>query len=258
VEEPVARDTTRQYVNLLAMLAALTVNILSNALPLNGLNTGDISDRFRVFFVPAGYVFSIWGPIYIGWIAFIVFQFRRAQKESPRMRALGYWFALSCVFNAAWLFCWHYELFGLSVLVMLALLATLILSYLRLDVSRARVGALERWSVDIPFGLYLGWVSVAAIANITSFLYYIQWDGFGISSEIWAVIMLAVASLLGLLMSRTRRDAAYLLVFVWAFSGIALKHLATPVVANAAWAAAGLALALAVLSILRRGLPTAA
>ena len=114
------RDTTRQYVNLLAALFALTVNILSNALPLNGLNTGDISDRFQVYFVPAGYVFSIWGVIYIGWIAFILFQIRRSRKESPRLRRLGYWFALSCVFNAAWLFCWHYELFGLSVLVMLA------------------------------------------------------------------------------------------------------------------------------------------
>ena len=247
-----SRDTARQYLNLVAMLGALIVNILSNALPLNGLNTGDISDRFSVYFVPAGYVFSIWGVIYIGWIAFVIFQFRRAQKEAPRMRRLGYWFALSCVFNAAWLFCWHYELFGLSVLVMLALLSTLIISYLRLNVGREKVTSGERWSVDIPFGLYLGWVSVATIANITSFLNYIQWDGFGIAPEVWTVIMLAVASLLGLIMARARTDIAFLLVFVWAFSGIAIKHVATAQVSIAAWAAAGLALALAVLSFFRR------
>jgi len=82
------KDTTRQYVNLLAALLALIVNILSNALPLNGLNTGQISDRFQVYFVPAGYVFSIWGIIYIGWIAFVIFQLRPSQKESPRLRAL--------------------------------------------------------------------------------------------------------------------------------------------------------------------------
>jgi hypothetical protein len=246
------KDTTRQYVNLLAMLAALTVNILSNALPLNGLNTGVISDQFQVYFVPAGYVFSIWGLIYIGWIAFIIWQFRPTNKTSPRMRALGYWFALSCVFNAAWLFCWHYQQFGLSVLVMLALLATLIISYLRLDVGRQRVGAVERWSVDIPFGVYLGWVSVATIANITDYLYYIHWNGFGIAPEVWAVIMLAIASVLGILMARRRRDAAFLFVFVWAFSGIAIKHESTALVAITAWVAAGLALALAVLSILRR------
>jgi hypothetical protein len=248
----------RRFANLLAMLLALTVNILSNALPLNGLNTGDISDRFNVYFVPAGYVFSIWGLIYIGWIAFIIFQFLPAQKSAPRLRALGYWFALSCIFNAAWLFCWHYELFGLSVLVMLALLAALILSYLRLDVGRPGVGAAERWCVDIPFGLYLGWISVATIANISDYLYYVRWDGFGMAPQVWAVIMLAVASLLGLIVACTRRDAAYLLVFVWAFSGIALKHAAAVLVADAAWAAAGLALALAVLSILRRSRPVRA
>jgi benzodiazapine receptor len=251
-EHEMNRDTARQYVNLLAMLGALTVNVLANALPLNGLNTGEISDRFKVFFVPAGYVFSIWGIIYIGWIAFLIFQFRPGQKAAPRMRALGYWFALSCIFNAAWLFCWHYERFDVSVVVMLSLLVTLILSYRRLDVGRSRVGTAERWCVDIPFSLYLGWVSVAAIANITGFLYSLNWDGFGISPQVWAVIMLAIASVLGLLMARLRMDAAYLFVFVWAFSGIAIKQAATPLVAIAAWAAAGLALALAILSILRR------
>jgi hypothetical protein len=252
------KDTARQFVNLLAMLAALAMNILSNALPLNGLNTGEISDRFRVYFVPAGYVFAIWGVIYLGWIAFVIYQFRPAQKAGPRMRLLGYRFALSCVFNAVWLFCWHYELFGLSVLVMLALLATLILSYLRLKVGRIRVGAAERWSVDIPFGLYLGWVSVAAIANISDYLYFVQWNGFDLAPQVWAVIMLAAASLIGLGMALTRRDAAYLFVFVWAFIGIAVKQSATALVANAAWAAAGLALALAVASLTRRGRPSSA
>lgn len=252
-----SKDTVRQYVNLLAMLAALTVNILSNALPLNGLNTGQISDQFKVFFVPAGYVFSIWGVVYIGWIAFVIFQLRASQKSSPRLRSLGYWFALSCVFNAAWLFCWHYQQFGLSVIVMLALLTTLILSYLRLDVGRLQVGAAERWSVDIPFSVYLGWVSVATIANISDYLYFVGWNGFGIAPQVWAVIMLAVASVLGLLMARMRRDAAYLFVFVWAFIGIAVKQSAAALVANAAWAAALIALALAIYSLVQRRRPGA-
>jgi len=247
-----SKDSIRQLTTLVAAIATIVVNFAAVLLPLNDLTTGELADRFQVYFVPAGYVFSIWGVIYIGWIAFVIFQFRRAQKEAPRMRRLGYWFALSCVFNAAWLFCWHYELFGLSVLVMLALLSTLIISYLRLNVGREKVASGERWSVDIPFGLYLGWVSVATIANITSFLNYIQWDGFGIAPEVWTVIMLAVASLLGLIMARARTDIAFLLVFVWAFSGIAIKHVATAQVSIAAWAAAGLALALAVLSFFRR------
>jgi len=194
------KDTIRQITNLVTVLIALTVNILASTLPLNGQNTGEISDRFQVYFVPAGYVFAIWGIIYIGWIAFTIFQFRADQKESLRLRKLGYLFALSGIFNAAWLFCWHYNQFGLSVLIMLGLLGLLIASYLRLDVNRVSVSTAERWSVDIPFSIYLGWITVATVANITDWLYLVEWNGFGISAPAWAVIMIIVASIVGLLL----------------------------------------------------------
>src|SRR6476660_4871097 len=111
-----SKDTVRQYTNLLSAIFALIINILATTLPLNGQNTAEISDRFKVYFVPAGYVFSIWGVIYLGWIAFTIFQFQPSQKESPRLRRLGYLFAISNMANAAWLFCWHYNQFGLTVL----------------------------------------------------------------------------------------------------------------------------------------------
>jgi len=197
------KDTLRQITNLVTVIIALTVNFLAAALPLNGQNTGEISDRFQVYFVPAGYVFAIWGIIYLGWIAFIVYQFRPSQKESPRLRKLGYLFALSNLANAAWLFAWHYNAFGLSVLIMLTLLGLLIASYLRLDVNRASVSRAERWSVDIPFSVYLGWVTVATVANITSWLYSIDWNGFGIAPQVWAVIMIVVAGLAFYFLERT-------------------------------------------------------
>jgi hypothetical protein len=244
-----SKDTIRQYANLLSVILALTVNILASTLPLNGQNTGEISDRFQVYFVPAGYVFAIWGVIYIGWIAFIIFQFRASQKESARLRRLGYLFALSNIANAAWLFCWHYNRFGLSVIVMLALLGLLIASYLRLDVNRLSVTRAEFWSVDVPFSLYLGWITVATVANISDWLYLVEWNGFGISAQIWTVIMLAVASLLGLAMALTRRDAGYLFVLVWAFIGIAVKQTPAPIVVLSAWVAAALMLGLAIFSL---------
>jgi len=244
------RDTLRQSANAASVLLALVVNVLSNALPLNGQNTGAISDRFDVYFVPAGYVFAIWGVLYIGWLAFVVYQFMPAQRQNPRLRRLGYWFALSGVLNAAWLFCWHWNQFGLSVLVMLALLGTLIMSYLRLNVGRSTVGRAEQWCVDIPFGAYLGWISVATIANVTSFLDFVEWNGAGIAPQAWAAIMLAVATVLGLLLSWLRRDAAYVLVLAWAFAGIALKHAGVAVVSSAAWAATVIALVLAARNML--------
>lgn len=247
-----SKDTIRQLVNLSSVILALTINILATTLPLNGQATGEISDRFQVYFVPAGYVFSIWGLIYIGWIAFIIYQFRTSQKESSRLRRLGYLFALSNVANAAWLFCWHYNLFGLSVLVMLTLLGLLIASYLQLGVNGASVTRLERWSVDVLFSVYLGWITVATVANISDWLYLVRWNGFGISAQVWTVIMLVVASLLGLAMFLTRRDAAYLFVLVWAFIGIAVRQVSAPLVVDSAWLAAAVMLGLAVYTLMRR------
>ena len=247
-----SRDTVRQTANILSVLLALSVNILASALPLNGQNTGEISDRFKVYFVPAGYVFAIWGVIYIGWIAFAVYQALPAHQENPRLRRLGYWFALSGIFNAAWLFCWHYNRFGTSVLVMLVLLGLLVASYLSLNVGKTRVSSAEKWCVDIPFSIYLGWITVATVANITDWLYSVGWDGFG-APMIWAVIMLVIATVIGALMAWTRRDAGYLFVLVWSFIGIALKQAAAPLVAYAAWIVAALALALAIYSLVQRG-----
>jgi hypothetical protein len=252
MENIMNKDTLRQLANALSVLLALTVNILASTLPLNGQNTGEISDRFLVYFVPAGYVFAIWGLIYIGWIAFTIYQFQPAQKENLRMRGLGYLFALSGIFNAAWLVCWHYNLFGLSVLVMLTLLGLLIASYLKLNVGRTSVSTAEKWSVDIPFSVYLGWISVATVANVTDWLYLVNWNGFGIAPQVWAVIMLVVASVLGLLMTVTRRDSGYVFVLVWSFAGIAAKQSAEPLVANSAWIATLVMLGLAVYSMIQR------
>ena len=247
-----SKDTTRQIANALSVVIALTINILASTLPLNGQNTGEISDRFLIYFVPAGYVFAIWGIIYIGWIAFAIYQFQPAQKESPRLRSLGYIFAISGIFNAAWLVCWHYNWFGLSVLVMLTLLGLLIASYLKLNVGLTPVNAAEKWSVDIPFSVYLGWITVATVANVSDWLYLVNWNGFGIAPQTWAVIIITIASVLGVLMTLTRRDSGYVFVLAWSFAGIALKQASVPLVANAAWVAVLFTLGLAVYSIVAR------
>ncbi len=247
-----SKDTLRQLANTASVILTLTVNILASALPLNNQNTGAISDRFKVYFVPAGYVFAIWGLIYLGWIAFTFYQFRPAHKTSSRLRRLGYLFALSGLANSAWLFCWHYNYFGLSVLVMLALLGLLIASYMRLNVGRTTISAAERWCVDVPFSVYLGWITVATVANISDFLFSISWNGFGITAQVWSIIMIAIASLLGLFMALTRRDVGYLLVLVWSFVGIALKQTPAPDVVKSAWLAALVCLGLAVFAFIQR------
>lgn len=229
------KDTIRQLVNVVALVATIAVNGLANALPLNGLTTGEISDRFDVYFVPAGYVFSIWGLIYLALGAFAIYQALPSQRENPRLRRVGYLFALSCAANLAWLFLWHYEVFPLTLAAMVILLLSLIAIYLRLGIGRPQVPAAERWLVRVPFSIYLGWVTVATIANVTSLLDYLNWGGWGISAEAWAVIMLVTATGVSSTVALTRGDVAYSLVLIWALSGIAVKHATTPVVSVTAW-----------------------
>jgi hypothetical protein len=231
------KNTVWRYVNLLAVIATITVNALANSLPLNGQTTGEISGRFQVFFVPAGYVFSIWGVIYLALLAFSIYQILPSQRENPRLRNIGYLFLLSCIANMAWLFLWHYEYFIATVGVMIILLLSLIGIYSRLQIGRVRVKSPERWCVYIPFSIYLGWITVATIANITTVLYYVQWSGWGIRPEVWALIMLATAFLITTAVALTRRDLAYILVIIWAFAGIAVKHGDVPLVAVGAWIA---------------------
>jgi benzodiazapine receptor len=234
------KDTLRQVVNVLAVVATIAINGLANALPLNGQTTGEISDRFQVYFVPAGYVFSIWGLIYIALVAFAVYQALPSQQGNPRLRRVGYLFALSCLANIAWLFLWHYERFPSTLVAMLTLLLLLITIYLRLGIGHARISTAEKWLVHVPFSIYLGWITVATIANVTTVLDYLNWSGWGIGAQAWAVIMLVVGLGIASALSLTRGDIAYMLVIIWAFAGIAVKQAATPLVATSAWVATAL------------------
>ncbi len=235
-----SRNLSRQVITVIGVAATLVVNALANILPINGQQTGAISDRFAIYFVPAGYVFSIWGLIYLGLIAFAVFQALPRQRDNNRLRSIGGLFALSSLANIAWIFLWHYEQFPLTLPVMLVLLAALIGIYLRLGTGRTRVSAAETWAVRVPFSIYLGWITVATIANASQLLFFLGWNGFGIAPVVWTVVMLAAAVVVAGLMALTRRDVAYLGVLVWALIGIALKHAATPTVMAAAWVATAL------------------
>ena len=246
------RDTLRQVLVLVAALTAIVFNIAANILPLNNLNTGEISDRFEVFFVPAGYVFSIWGLIYLGLIAYAIYQVLPAQAQNPRLNSIAYIFILSCAANIVWLSLWHYEIFALTLVAMLVLLLSLVAIYLRLDIGRGEVSAAEKWAVHISFSIYLGWITVATIANTTQLLFYLDWNGWGISAATWAVIMLAAGALISIVMTLTRADIAFSLVLVWAYIGIAVKHSDTSLVATSALVGAGIILVTLIIVMFRQ------
>lgn len=208
----------RFLLNLIAFIVVVTVNGLANALPLNGQTTGEISNRLNVLFTPAGYVFSIWGLIYLLLGIWVIRQFPKSRRDLPIYQETSGLFVLSSTLNSLWIFLWHYEFFGLSVIVMLLLLLTLIRLYTKAKAADASFFDL------LPFSVYLGWISVATIANISYYLTYIDWDGFGLSDSIWTFILLLIATILALTFLKKENDWVYPLVFVWAFIGIGVKN----------------------------------
>ena len=234
------KNTYRQILVILITLITIAINILANALPINGLNTGQISDTFKVYFVPAGYVFSIWGIIYIGLIAYAVYQALPSQRENPRMQSTGWWVVLGGLANCAWIFLWQYESFVGTVGAMLILLATLIVVYLNLGIGQIKVSSGETWAVRIPFSIYLGWITVATVADISDVLWYVKWNQLGISATAWMVVILIAVLVIAALMNFLRRDVAYALVILWALAGIAAKFPQAGIVTTATWVTFGL------------------
>jgi len=234
----VNKSSVRQVVNVLATLSTIVVNGLANALPLNGKTTGEISDGLKNYFAPAGYVFSIWGLIYLALIAFAIYQALPAQRDNPLLKRIGYLYALSCLANGAWIFLWHYERFAWTLVVMVVLLLSLIAIYLRVGIGRRRVSNADKWFVQIPFSIYLGWITVATVANVTALLSALQWDGWGLDPRAWAAIVIVVAAAIASAVGITRGVIGYGLVIIWALIGIAKKHSDTPPVAITAGAMA--------------------
>lgn len=227
----------RRLLTIFFTLATLTVNALANILPFNGQTTGEISDRFPIRFVPAGYVFSIWGLIYFALLAFAVYQALPTQRKTKVLDDIAPLYWLASLANAVWIFLWHYEYYALTIFVMAVLLLSLVTIYRKVKTA-GQSGKGFHWCVQLPFSIYLGWISVATIANASQLLYFLKWDAWGLSADIWAVIMLAIATVLGVAMLRRERDWAYALVLVWAFAGIAIAQADSALVANSAWALA--------------------
>lgn len=219
-----------QVLNIVGFIAVIAMNFLAVSLPLFGKTPGDISDQFPSLFTPAGFTFSIWSLIYI---LLAIFVFRQAKglfqkgTDAPKVvGVIGWWFFLNCLFNVGWLFAWHSLQFGLSFLVMLCILGSLIVIYLKL-----KNHPLASWTSTLPFSIYLGWITVATIANASILLITVEWNGFGISPEDWAAIMIGAGALIGIMMLLREKDTWYALVLIWAFFGIFSKRSnAVPVV----------------------------
>lgn len=206
---------------LVGYVIMIAVNYLAVSLPLAGRDTGAISDSYPNLFAPAGYAFSIWGLIYTLLGIYVIYQLTR--KDDALLARVNQIFIVNALLNAAWLFAWHYNVIWLSVIIMLAMLATLIRIA---DITRTGVKTVkERWLVRLPFSVYFGWITVATIANITVLLVSLGWNGFGLSEVFWTVLVLIVGAVIGSWRLMHDRCIPYGLVLLWAYGAILSKHL---------------------------------
>ncbi len=219
--------------NSVKIIAAVTfvimivVNVLANTLPINGQTTGEVSNSYPNLFAPAGITFAIWGLIYLLLAAFTLYLLGFFQDYSDTVKAdllnkVGIVFSISSVANAAWIFAWHYHKIPLSMVLMLVILDCLIfINYL---VKNEKLTSKEKFFINLPFSVHFGWITVATIANATTLLVSIGWDGFGISEPTWAVIIIIAGMLIGTLTMIINKDIAYGLVMLWGYAGIYIKH----------------------------------
>ena len=218
-----------QIGNIIAVIMTIVVNGLANVLPIGGKYTGELSDNIPNLFVPAGITFSIWGIIYILITIFAIYLAKDLLKKEKLtqtfLEKISYFFILASLANIIWIFLWHYEQVILSLIAMIILFISLLIIYLRLKIGMEKVSTKDKLFVHVPIRVYIGWITVATIANVTAVLVTINWDGFGISPEVWTILVLIVATIITMLVIIKRKDYAFSAVIIWAFIGIYLKRI---------------------------------
>jgi hypothetical protein len=214
--------------NSLAVIATIIVNALAVILPLNGKTTQELSDNIPNLFVPAGITFSIWSIIYAFLIIFMIYQIlslsKKQQYDTGYIEKIGGWFILASLANITWIFLWHYELVAFSLLAMLVLFFSLLAIYLKLGIGLSTKTLKEKLAVHVTISIYLGWITVATIANVTAVLVTLNVGELFLGQTTWTILVIAVATIISVLVLIQRKDIAYNLVIVWALLGIAIKR----------------------------------
>jgi len=217
---------TIRVLTLISFILMVVVNALANILPINGIGTGAVSDSYPNLFAPAGITFAIWGLIYLLLAGYSFYQLGKHNKtgevSNELLNKIGVVFSVSSIANTIWIFTWHYRIIALSMVLMIIILVCLaiIVSAIRKETLNTK----EKIFVKLPFSIYFGWITVATIANLTTLLVSVGWNGFGLSQTVWAVAIIAIGAIIGIITILRNKDYAYGLVILWAYAGIQIKH----------------------------------
>lgn len=220
-------STVIKIITAVTFLVMIVINALANSLPINGINTGQISDSYPNLFAPAGMTFAIWGLIYLLLAGHTLYQIglfhgKSDMVKTELLRKTGILFSISSIANSAWIFAWHYRNIPLSMLLMIVILICLILIVQM--INKEQLSTREKVFIKLPFSVYFGWITVATIANATVLLVSLNWNRFGISEPVWTIIILCIGMLIGAVTTIRNKDIPYGLVLIWAYAGIYIKH----------------------------------
>ena len=208
----------------LGFAATVVINFLATTGRINGLTTAAVSDAYPTLFTPKGYTFSIWGIIYLLLLVYMLFQlFSSELGKAGKQYKTAVWFVISSALNVGWIFAWHYDQIILSAILMCALLLSLIRILMLISGTERTLGYM--FSLEFPFGMYAGWITVATIANTAVLLLDIGWTGFGIPWFLWIIAVFLIATLVVIAVTRITRNMAYPVAVFWGFTGVLTRYL---------------------------------
>lgn len=263
-------DRLRQFFVVFSIIALIVMNYLSNTGIFGGQTNGEVSDKYHTLITPAGYAFSIWGLIFLGLLAFAIYQALPDQRVNPRFRAVGWWVVLNAFCNAIWSPLFNNEQIGLALVVILVMLFSLVVIEQRLlarrgapllsvnpdaTLSESAASPAETWLARIPFSIYFGWLTVATILNVAVYLKATNFSLMGLNEQTWATAILIVGMLVGAIVFNRFRSVAYILVFAWAYAAIAVEQDGHSQIRLVAIGGAIVAIALAVTGLISRKTP---
>jgi benzodiazapine receptor len=237
--------------NIAALVVVVIVNAMATGIPLGGRTTGEISGQYPSLFTPASFAFAIWGLIYMALLAYVVYQALPQQRMNARLASISRFWVASCACNVAWVFLWHFDFVALSLLAILGILLSLVAIYRPLGIATGPASTGRKWFVHLPFSLYIGWIAVATLANLSAVQVAMGWDALFMQPVTWALLKLAVAGAIAATFICRRRDIAATLVVAWAAWAISVKQAAAPQVAGAAQTLAYIACLLVAFELVR-------
>ena len=204
---------------IISTASVIFVNHLAAIGSINNIATKAISDKYTFFLAPADYVFSVWALIFIGISAFSIYQVFPSTFENLSKTRTFY--IISCLANIGWVYSWHHEYIFLSLILMLILLASLVLISIH---QIKKTSPTNFWFVKIPFSIYFGWISYAAILNISILFISFGFKTSYFVSNLIACILIAAIAGAGVVIREKISTFAYPLILAWALTAVAAKQ----------------------------------